>query len=66
MSLRLRLARLETAALDGVIPESAYIAIWPIPADTGTEEARERVKAEVDAARAVGRRLIQINTVDAS
>lgn len=66
MSLKQRLVRLEYAALDNEVPEASYIAIWPIAGDHGAEEARMRVQTEINAARAIGRRVIEVNTVDAS
>lgn len=61
-----RISRLESAALDDEIPKSAYIVIWPPADETGAKEARERIQAEADAARIAGKRIIEVNTVDAS
>lgn len=65
-TLSKRVLKLEHAALDREIPKSAYILIWPPVDEPGAEDARQRIQAEADAARIAGKRIIEINTVDAS
>lgn len=66
MSLKQRVARLEFAALDDEIPKSAYIVIWPPADEPGAEDARQRIHSEIETARIAGKRIIEVNTVDAS
>lgn len=61
-----RISRLELAANDNALPTPAYILIWPPADEPGAAEARERIQAEVDAARLAGKRIIEVNVVDAS
>ena len=65
-ALKQRIFRLEYAALGNEIPKSAYIVIWPTADEPGAEKARERIQAEADAARIAGKRIIEVNAVDAS
>lgn len=61
-----RISRLESAALDDEIPKSAYIVIWPPADEPGAEEARQRINVEIQAARIAGKRIITVNSFDAS
>ena len=61
-SLKKRLARLELAAIDDQTPEARAVFIWPHDDPDAQPAALEQFRA----LRALGRRFVVVNTVDAS
>lgn len=66
MSLLKRLEKIERFIVSSTPPDAAIIVFWPPACEPGAEEARERIRCDVQAHKEAGRKVIEFHVIDAA